>query len=121
MERNNKVVCGLEMVFLVKYFCIQYGKFGVIGYCYGGWVVFQFGVKLDVLFVDCIVVVYLIFLMKEEIFNVGVLVQIIVFEIDFQFIEEFKIYVVIEIFKLGVFFDYQYFFGLSYGFFIRGN
>ncbi|KAK1777628.1 hypothetical protein QBC45DRAFT_298130, partial [Copromyces sp. CBS 386.78] len=61
------------------------------------------------------------FLEKEEIRGVGVPVQIIGPEHDPQFTEELKAYAVIEIPKLGVPFDYQFFPRLHHEFSVWGN
>ncbi|KAK0658899.1 putative hydrolase [Cercophora samala] len=121
MERNNKAVRGPEMISLAKHLRTQHRKLGAIGYCYGGWAVFQLGVKSDAPLVDCISAAHPTFLTKDEMSNVGVPVQIIAPEIDPQFTPELKTYAVTEIPKVGVPFDYQYFPGLTHGFSIRGN
>ncbi|KAK4163090.1 putative hydrolase [Cladorrhinum sp. PSN259] len=121
MAASSKDVRGPEMVSLAKFLRTQHKRIGAIGFCYGGWAVFQLGAKGDEQLVDCISAAHPTFLTKEEMLNVGVPVQIIAPEIDPQFTEELKTFAVTEIPKLGVPFDYQFFPGLTHGFSIRGN
>ncbi len=124
MTRNAKPVRGPEMVSFAKFLRSKHRRVGAIGFCYGGWAVFQLGAKVtdgSTPLVDCISTAHPTFLTKEEMSNVGVPVQIVAPEIDPQFTAELKAYALAEIPKLGVPFDYQFFPGLSHGFAVRGN
>ncbi|KAK3402695.1 Alpha/Beta hydrolase protein [Sordaria brevicollis] len=123
MARNSKVVRAPEIKAFAEFLRTRHRRVGAIGYCYGGWAVFQLGAKTNSgsPLVDCIAAAHPTFLEKEEIRAIGVPVQIIAPEHDPQFTEELKTYAVTEIPKLGVPFDYQYFPGLHHGFSVRGN
>ena len=114
-------------------------KVGAIGFCYGGWAVFQLGAKGGLTcwkpsllylridyssgknLVDCISTAHPSLLTKEEINTVGVPVQIMAPEHDPAFTPELKAHANSVIPTLNVEYDYQYFPGLSHGFSIRGD
>ena len=124
MARNSKQARGPEMAALARFLRTQHRRLGAIGFCYGGWAVFQLGARVadgGVPLVDCISTAHPTFLEKEEMLNVGVPVQILAPEKDPKFTEELKAFAVAEIPKLGLAFDYQYFPGLEHGFAVRGN
>lgn len=91
-----------------------------MGFCYGGWGVFQLAAKGNEL-VDCISAAHPTLLEHHEIENVAVPVQLLAPEIDPQFTEELKEFSNRVIPTLGVAYDYQYFPGLEHGFSIRGD
>ncbi|KAB5580892.1 Alpha/Beta hydrolase protein [Coniochaeta sp. 2T2.1] len=106
----------------------KHQRIGAVGFCYGGWAVFQLGARSPdgsggggSPLVDCISATHPTFLTEDEIRKVGVPVQIVAPERDPMFTEELKAYAVAEIPKLGVPFDYQFFPGLEHGFAVRGN
>lgn len=124
MARNSKDVRGPEMVAFAKHLRTKHKRLGALGYCYGGWAVFQLGAKTSdgsAPLVDAISTAHPTFLTPEEMSNVGVPVQICAPEIDPQFTAELKAYALKEIPTLGVPFDYQYFPGLEHSFAVRGN
>jgi dienelactone hydrolase len=124
MARNSKDVRKPEMVAFAKFLRSKHRRVGAIGYCYGGWAVFQLGAKTtdgSTPLVDCIATAHPTFLTNEEISAVGVPVQICAPEIDPQFTPELKAFALAEIPTLGVPFDYQYFPGLVHGFAVRGD
>lgn len=124
MARNSKQARAPEMAALAKFLRTQHRRLGAIGFCYGGWAVFQLGARVaegEVPLVDCISTAHPTFLEEEEMLRVGVPVQILAPERDPKFTEELKAFAVKEIPKLGVAFDYQYFPGLEHGFAVRGN
>lgn len=124
MERNSKAVRGPEMKALARFLRTKHRRIGAIGFCYGGWAVFQLGGQSagdDGPLVDCISAAHPTFLEKEEMSDVAVPVQMIAPEKDPKFTEELKAFAVLEIPKRGVPFDYQYFPGLEHGFAVRGN
>lgn len=98
----------------------DYKKTGAIGFCYGGWAVFQLGAKGANL-VDAISTAHPSMATKEEIANIGVPVQILAPETDPTFTPELKTYSNETIPTLGVEYDYQFFPGLVHGFATRGD
>ncbi|KAB5530517.1 Alpha/Beta hydrolase protein [Coniochaeta sp. 2T2.1] len=105
MERNSKSVRLPEIAAFARFLRTKHQRIGAVGFCYGGWAVFQLGAETP----------------GDEIRKVGVPVQIVVPERDPMFTEALKAYAVAEIPKLGVPFDYQFFPGLEHGFAVRGN
>lgn len=95
-------------------------KVGAIGFCYGGWAVFQLGAKSNPL-VDCISTAHPSALENKEVEAVGVPTQIIAPEIDHMLTPELKTFCNNTIPSLGVEYDYQYFPGLAHGFATRGD
>jgi len=118
--RNSKEIRYPEMEAVVKEVKSSHKKVGAIGFCYGGWAVFQLGAKGKNL-VDAISTAHPSILTKEEISAVGVPVQILAPETDQMLTPELKEYCNTEIPKLGVEYDYQYFPGLAHGFATRGD
>lgn len=99
---------------------LGFKKVGAIGFCYGGWAVFQLGAKSNPL-VDCISMAHPSMCTEEEIAAVGVPVQINAPEMDTMFTQEMKDFCNNTIPSLGVEYDYQYFPGLAHGFATRGD
>ncbi|KAL8738327.1 MAG: hypothetical protein Q9181_000870 [Wetmoreana brouardii] len=99
---------------------LGFKKVGAIGYCWGGWAVFQLGAKGKNL-VDCISTAHPSLMTKAEIDNVGVPVQILAPEHDFQFTQELKEHANKTLPALNVAYDYQHFPGLAHGFAVRGD
>lgn len=95
-------------------------KVGAIGFCYGGWAVFQLGAKSNPI-VDCISMAHPSLMTKGEIEAVGVPVQILAPETDQMLTPELKEFCNQTIPTLGVEYDYQYFPGLAHGFATRGD
>lgn len=119
--RNSKEIRFPEIQNVAKEIRNQgFKKIGAIGFCYGGWAVFQLGAKGSNL-VDAISTAHPSLLTKDEIKNVGVPVQILAPETDPQFSPELKSYANETIPTLGVQYDYQYFPGLVHGFATRGD
>ena len=98
----------------------DFKKVGAIGFCYGGWVVFQLGAKSNPL-VDCISMAHPSGMTQAEIEAVGVPVQILAPEHDPMLTPELKAFCNKTIPTLGVEYDYQYFPGLVHGFATRGD
>ncbi|KAF7845938.1 hypothetical protein BT93_L5912, partial [Corymbia citriodora subsp. variegata] len=118
--RNGKEKRFPEMVACAEALRKEYKKVGAIGFCYGGWAVFQLGAKGKNL-VDCISTAHPSLLTKEEIQNVGVPVQILAPETDQMLTPELKDYCNTTIPNLGVEYAYEYFPGLVHGFAARGD
>lgn len=93
---------------------------GAIGFCYGGWAVFQLGAKSNPL-VDCISMAHPSLVDKAEVEAVGVPTQILAPETDPQLTPEMKDFCNKTIPSLGLEYDYQYFPGLVHGFATRGD
>lgn len=115
--RNSKEIRWPEIQSAAQGLKSEHGfkKLGAIGFCYGGWAVFQLGAKSKPL-VDCISMCHPSLLEKSEIEAVGVPTQIIAPENDFQLTPELKTFCNETIPTLGVEYDYQYFPGLTHGF-----
>ncbi|KAL6718567.1 hypothetical protein ACLMJK_004659 [Lecanora helva] len=92
----------------------KFKKVGAMGYCWGGWGVFQLGAKGENL-VDAISTAHPSWLTKEEVNVVSVPVQIIAPEQDPQLTPELKEHLNATIPKLGLEYDYQYFPGARHG------
>ncbi|KAI0129683.1 putative hydrolase [Xylariales sp. AK1849] len=120
ISRNNKSTRRDEIFECAKALRSQYKKVGVIGFCFGGWAVFQLGAKGNSL-VDCISTAHPSWLTKEEIDNVGVPVQILAPEHDEAYTQELKDHSNRVIPTLGVPYDYQFFPGIEHSFATRGN
>ncbi|TKX24386.1 hypothetical protein C1H76_3492 [Elsinoe australis] len=98
----------------------QYKRVGAVGFCWGGWGVFQLAEKGKNL-VDAISTAHPSILTKEEIDVVGKPVQIHAPETDFMFSPELKAHANEKIPTLGVAYDYQFYPGLQHGFGTRGD
>ncbi|KAL9043769.1 MAG: hypothetical protein Q9214_003053 [Letrouitia sp. 1 TL-2023] len=85
-------------------------KVGAIGYCWGGWAVFQLGGLAHPSIIT-----------QEEIAAVKVPVQILAPEHDTQLTPELKEYCNKTIPSLNLEYDYQYFPGMSHGFAVRAD
>lgn len=118
--RNSKAIRTDEMFEFVKTLRSQYKRIGVIGFCYGGWAVFQLGAKGNNL-VDCVSTAHPSMLTKDEIDNVGVPIQILAAEHDNAYTQELKDHSNRVIPTLGVPYDYQFFPGVHHAFATRGN
>lgn len=119
-KRNSKTVRRPELVRFVETLRSSFSRIGAVGYCFGGWAVFNLGAK-ELSLVDCISTSHPSFLEKEEIANIGVPIQILAPEFDPQFTPELKAYANEVLPMTGVAYDYQYFPGLEHGFAIRGD
>ncbi|CAF9928030.1 MAG: hypothetical protein HETSPECPRED_006733 [Heterodermia speciosa] len=122
MGKNGKAHRWSEIEACAKSLKAELGfkKVGAVGYCYGGWAVFQLGKKSNPL-VDAISTAHPSLLTKEEINDVGVPAQILAPEHDPVFVPEMKAYANETIPKLNVAYDYQYFPGVAHGFAIKCN
>lgn len=127
-SRNGKDVGGPRIFAVARALRTSFTKVGAIGFCYGGWAVFQLGAKEhnpggpgQQNLVDCISAAHPSWLTKEEIANVNVPVQAIAPEIDFAFTTEMRMYFNETIPKLGLPYDLQYFPGVEHAFATRGD
>lgn len=120
VERNSKAKRWPEIEACAKELRKSYTKLGAVGYCYGGWAVFQLGARSNPL-VDAIVAAHPTMLTKDEIEGVGVPVQIIAPEHDVAFSPELKAFANEKIPALDVEYDYQYFPGALHAFCTRSD
>ncbi|OQV07337.1 hypothetical protein CLAIMM_11788 [Cladophialophora immunda] len=120
-SKNAKHVRGPEMVECAKLLRARYKRLGAVGYCFGGWGVFQLGSTANNGLVDCISTAHPSFLVEEEIRGLGVPVQICAPENDAMFLDDLKALCNQVIPTLGIPYDYQHFPGLDHGFAIRGD
>ncbi|MCJ1305803.1 hypothetical protein MMC08_008619 [Hypocenomyce scalaris] len=120
LGRHSKEIRFPEMAECARALKHDHGfkKLGAIGFCYGGWAVFQLGAQGTNL-VDCISTGHPSRLTEEEINAVAVPVQILAPETDPQFTPELKAYANEVIPSLNLEYDYQYFPGLRHGFATR--
>ncbi|KAK5048020.1 hypothetical protein LTR84_006210 [Exophiala bonariae] len=118
--RHNKEIRGPAIFAAAKEIRSKYKKVGAIGFCYGGWAVFQLAGKGNNL-IDCVSTAHPSLLDKSEITNLGVPTQIIAPENDFTLTPELKTFCNEEIPKLGIDYAYEYFPGLTHGFATRGD
>ncbi|KAI3572674.1 putative hydrolase [Fusarium oxysporum f. sp. albedinis] len=120
LKRNSKAVRKPEIIKFAESLRASFSRVGAVGYCYGGWVVFNLGSKGQNL-VDCICTAHPSMLDKDEIANVDVPTQILAPEFDHMFTSELKAYSQQALPETGAAYDYQYFPGLEHGFAIRGD
>ncbi|GAB7354854.1 hypothetical protein MBLNU459_g5230t1 [Dothideomycetes sp. NU459] len=116
--RNNKEIRGPSIFAVAKELKKEYKKIGAIGFCYGGWAVFQLGAKGNNL-VDAISTAHPSLLTKEEIQSIDVPVQIMAPETDPMLTPELKEFCNATIPTLGVPYQYDYYPGLVHGFAVR--
>lgn len=121
LARNSKEIRKPEIMECAKILRAKYHKVGAIGYCWGGWGVFQLGARENGGLVDCVSIAHPALLEKEEIDNIGVPVQILAPEFDPTFTAELKEHANKVIPTLGVPYDYQHFPGIDHAFAIRGD
>lgn len=109
------------MVSVCKELKSTHKKLGAIGFCYGGWAVFQLAAASNKGLVDVISTAHPSLATKEEIDKIAVPVQILAPENDPQYTPELKEHSNKVIPTLGVEYDYQYFPGVNHGFAAKGD
>jgi dienelactone hydrolase len=119
IKRNSKALRFPEIKAAAQTLKSEYPKVGAIGYCYGGWAVFQLG--SDPCLVDVVVTAHPSLLEESEIDAVKVPIQILAPEVDQMFTTELKEHSNKVIPTLGVPYKYVHFPGLVHGFSTRGN
>ncbi|KAL7655782.1 hypothetical protein ACMYSQ_004924 [Aspergillus niger] len=102
---------------------LGFRRIGAVGYCYGGWASFRLGAAehANEPLVDCISIGHPSLLLKEDIENVAVPVQVLAPEIDAAYTAELKTYTFETLQRRQVVFDYQHFPGVEHSCFIRGD
>lgn len=96
-----------------------HSKVGAIGFCYGGWAVFQ--LASDPSLIDAVSTAHPSLLENKEIDNLKVPVQILAPENDHAYTPELKEYSNKVIPTLGIPYEYVYFPGVNHGFAARGD
>lgn len=123
LKRNPREIREPEIFDCARALRQKHKKVGAVGYCYGGWAVLRLGAKEhhQTPLVDCISLGHPSLLIKKDIDEVAVPVQILAPEIDPVYTPELKLHSFETIQKLGVPFDYQHFPVVEYSCFIRGD
>ncbi|KAI1504805.1 putative hydrolase, partial [Biscogniauxia marginata] len=119
-KRHSREIRRGEIFDFAKALRSKYKRVGAVGFCYGGWAVFELGAKGNNL-VDCISTAHPSLLTTEDIDKVGVPVQINAPEHDRVYSQELKDHSNKVIPTLGVPYDYQFFPGVEHAFAVRGN
>ena len=99
----------------------QYPKLGAVGYCWGGAAMFKLASKQHEGLVNCVSMAHPGAPTKNDVYNIGVPIQILAPEYDEPFPAEWRDFCNLEIPKLGVEYYYQYFPGQTHGFAVRCN
>lgn len=120
LGRHSKEIRRPELFTVAKLLHDKYDKVGAIGYCYGGWAVFELGARANPM-VDCVITAHPVSLEEKDILNLGVPTQILAPENDFTFTPELKAFCNENIPKLGIDYAYEYFPGLNHSFATRGD
>jgi dienelactone hydrolase len=121
IARNGKDIRRAAMFDFARHLRPQYKRLGAIGYCYGGWAVFELGAKENKGLVDCISVAHPSMLTTQDIDRVGVPVQMVAPERDPAFTHKLRDHAHRVLPENGVTYDYQYFPGVEHAFAVRGN
>ena len=122
MAKNTRDIREPEIFQCAKALRAKYKKIGAVGFCYGGWAVLRLGAKEhQPPLVDCVSMGHPSLLIKKDIDEVAVPVQILAPEIDPAFTPELKKHSFETLQKLGLPFDYQHFPGVVHACFIRGD
>lgn len=123
-KENSREVRGPEMEACAKALKSEHGfkKLGAIGFCYGGWAVCHLASKeREAPLVDAISMGHPSWLVKDDIANLTVPVQILAPEIDHAFPAELKAYTFETLLKLNLPFDYVHYPGIVHGALVRGS
>ncbi|PYH82070.1 hypothetical protein BO82DRAFT_374189 [Aspergillus uvarum CBS 121591] len=91
MERHSKTIRFPEILKCATALKKQYEKVGAIGFCYGGWAVFQLAARGRNL-LHCVSTAHPSFIDKQEILSLGVPTQILAPEHDHHLTPELKNY-----------------------------
>ncbi|KAF4616201.1 hypothetical protein G7Y89_g15206 [Cudoniella acicularis] len=122
LKNNSRDIREPEIFEFARALRGKYKKVGAVGFCYGGWVVLRLGAKEhQPPLVDCVSLGHPSLLIKKDIDEVAVPVQILAPEIDAAYTAELKLHTFETLQKHGVPFDYQHFPGVVHSCFIRGD
>ncbi|KAK5111996.1 hypothetical protein LTR62_004530 [Meristemomyces frigidus] len=117
-ERHNRVKRWPAVEACAKELRAKYSKLGAIGYCWGGWAVFQLsGESL----VDAISTAHPAMFNEKDVDSVKTPIQLLAPEEDMTFTPELKKYCLENLPKTGVPWEYIYFEGHKHGFASRGD
>ena len=124
-ERNSKENRRGEIFSAARELRTSFTRVGSIGFCFGGWAVFELGAAefngAGTKLVDCVATAHPSWVTKEEIDALGVPIQIQAPETDPMFRPDLKEYANQVIPTLGVPYEYLYFPGTAHGFATRGD
>lgn len=122
LAKNSREVREPEIFAFARALRARYRRVGAVGFCYGGWAVFRLGAREhQPPLVDCITAGHPSLLVKKDVDDVAVPVQILAPEIDPVFTAELKTHSFEKIQRLRVPFDYQHFPGVEHSCFVRGD
>jgi len=122
LEKNSREIREPEIFDFARALRAKHKKVGAIGFCWGGWAVFRLGAKEhQPPLVDCIIAGHPSLLIKKDIDEVAVPVQILAPETDMTFTADMKTHSFQTIPKASVPFDYQHFPGVEHGCLVRGD
>jgi dienelactone hydrolase len=120
--RNSREIREPEIFACAKELRAKFKKVGAVGFCFGGWACFRLGAKEhQPPLVDCISVGHPSWVIKKDIDDIAVPVQILAPEIDPVFTAELKSHAFNTIINLGIPFDYQHFPGVVHACLTRGD
>ncbi|KAI0447516.1 putative hydrolase [Xylaria telfairii] len=123
-KANSREVRGPEMEACAKALKGEHGfkRLGAIGFCYGGWAVCHLGHKKhEPKLVDAVSMGHPSWLVKEDVENLAVPVQILAPEFDHAFPPDLKAYTFETLLKLNLPFDYVHYPGIVHGALVRGS
>ncbi|KAI0594174.1 putative hydrolase [Biscogniauxia sp. FL1348] len=119
-QRNSREARRDEIFACARALRARYKRVGAVGFCYGGWAVFELGARGNGL-IDCIATAHPSWLTTDDIDKVGVPVLVQAPERDPVYTQDLKDYTHKVIPTLGVAYEYQFFPGVEHGFAVRGN
>ncbi|TRX96973.1 hypothetical protein FHL15_002279 [Xylaria flabelliformis] len=121
---QSREIRGPEIVACARAIKAELGfrRLGAVGYCYGGWAVCHIASKTqETQLVDAISMAHPSWLVKEDIDNIAVPVQVLAVEHDPSYTPELKNYTFQTALTWKVPFDYQHFPGIVHGALVRGD
>ncbi|KAI1426088.1 dienelactone hydrolase [Xylaria sp. FL1777] len=124
VKTQSREIRGPEIVACARTIKAELGfkRLGAVGYCYGGWGVCHLASReQEILFVDAISIAHPSWLVKKDIENIAVPVQVLAPELDLSYTPELKSYTFQTLLKLNVPFNYQHFPGINHGALVRGD
>ena len=122
VKRHSREIREPEIFACARALRQKHRKVGAVGFCYGGWAACRLGAKEhQPQLVDCITVGHPSLLIKRDIDEVAVSVQILAPEIDPVYTAELKMHTFETVQKLGIPFDYQHFPGVAHSSLNRGD
>ncbi|KAI0490598.1 putative hydrolase [Xylaria cf. heliscus] len=123
-KKNAREVRQPEMEACAKALKGEHGfkRLGAIGFCYGGWAVCALGHKQHTPpLVDAVSMGHPSWLVREDIDNLAVPVQILAPELDHAFTADLKKHAFETLLRLNLPFDYVHYPGVVHGALVRGS